>query len=77
MKCQSDYDNKKQELFRQSDDCIPEWWETENGSSSNLPPRVEDVSETDGAAEIEATRRGLLKKDEQGGLCLSCLESDE
>jgi len=77
MKCQSDYDNEKQELLRQSDECVPEWWETENTSSSNTHPRVEEVSETNGTAELEAIRRGLLKKDGSGGVCVSCSEGDE
>jgi hypothetical protein len=77
MKCQSDFDNTERELFRQSDDCFPEWWETENPASSSPPPRVKAASETDGTAENEAVRRGLLKKDEKGRMCVSCSEGAE
>jgi len=65
MKCQSDYDTKKDALLRQADDCVEEWWEGE-------PPKAEEplkmAKEEDDPALIvkkEVRKRGLLEGEEE------------
>jgi hypothetical protein len=77
MKCQSDYDSEEQALVRQTDECVQEWWEGESHPTNDGAPKVGETKQPVNAAENEAFRRGLLKRDESGGLCLSCLEGDE
>lgn len=76
MKCQSDFDNEKQEILRQVDECVTNWWETDKAETSNQPPAQAVVAESSVTAEVEAKRRGLLREEESGELCLSCKEGD-
>lgn len=77
MKCQSDYDTKDQAVFRQADECLEDWWSGESPEDKNLPTNAESLDTNSSAAKNEALRRGLLRKDDNGDLCLSCAEIDE
>jgi hypothetical protein len=72
MKCESDFDNEDQTLLRQADECVEPWWEgdkpAEQQKTAETPPAGQEL------VEEEALRRGLLKKDEEGNLCLACDE---
>ncbi|MFC1833501.1 hypothetical protein ACFL2Q_02035 [Thermodesulfobacteriota bacterium] len=77
MKCQSDYDNKDEAMLRQTDECMDPWWEPD-GRAAEEPPTEEETPDAQlGTAETESIRRGLLKQDESGDLCVSCPEGDE
>ncbi|MEW6138648.1 MAG: hypothetical protein AB1733_10480 [Thermodesulfobacteriota bacterium] len=75
MKCQSDFEPKEQEILRQADECVEEWWEP--GAEGKVPPqqKAEDA-ETSDIATREALRRGLVKEDQTGDLCLACPEEE-
>ena len=77
MKCQSDYDNKDEAMLRQADECVDAWWEPDGGAADGFPTEVEDADMQLGTAEIEAMRRGLLKQEESGDLCVSCPDDYE
>lgn len=77
MKCQSDYDNEEQAILRQGDECVQEWWDPESAQSEQKQTKKDDVLSTAETAEAEAIRRGLLKKDESGDLCISCPETEK
>lgn len=74
MKCQSDFDTEEQAQLRQADECVEEWWDPE--AKSAAIPAAETTGDSSGAeiAEAEALRRGLLRVDEEGGVCFSCPE---
>jgi hypothetical protein len=74
MKCQSDYDGEDQAIFRQSDECVEAWWDGESKATDDRPPEVEETDPPMNTAETEAIRRGLLKQEESGDLCVSCPE---
>jgi ribosomal protein S3AE len=77
MRCASDYDNDEQAMFRQADECVEEWWESEGRNPDRVIERAVEVPQGDVTAETEARRRGLLSEDESGNLCLSCPEKME
>lgn len=77
MKCQSDYDSKEQAMLRQADECVDAWWEPDGRTAEKPPTEVENTDAQLETAETEAIRRGLLKRDESGDLCVSCPEGDE
>ena len=77
MRCASDYDNEEQTMFRQADECVEEWWESESRHPETGLKRAVAVAQTDKNAETEALRRGLLREDESGKLCLACPENQE
>lgn len=77
MKCQSDYDSEDQVILRQVDECVEPWWDGENKGTDSRPPEVEETDQPVKTAETEAIRRGLLKQDESGDLCVSCPEHTE
>jgi hypothetical protein len=77
MKCQSDYDNKDEAMLRQADECMDPWWEPDGHAAEEAPTEQQNTEEQLGAAETEAIRRGLLKQDESGDLCVSCPEGDD
>jgi hypothetical protein len=76
MKCQSDYDNEDQAQLRQADECVEEWWDPEAkpGQPGYRKPQGDPDAEAVAVAESEGIRRGLLRVDEEGGVCLSCPE---
>ncbi len=77
MKCQSDYDSKDEAMLRQADECMEAWWEPDGRTAEETPTEVETTDAQLGTAETEALRRGLLKQDESGDLCVSCPEEDD
>ena len=77
MKCQSDYDNKDEAMMRQADECMEPWWDPDGSATEESPTKDETTDAQLGAAQNEAIRRGLLRKDESGDLCVSCPEGDE
>jgi hypothetical protein len=77
MKCQSDFDNKDEAMLRQADECTEAWWEPEDRAAEEGPTEPENTDAQLGTAENEAIRRGLLKQEESGDLCVSCPEGDE
>ncbi len=77
MKCQSDYDSKDEAILRQADECMEAWWEPDGSEAEGAPTEEETADAQLGTAETEAIRRGLLKQDESGDLCVSCPEGDE
>ncbi|MFH0958943.1 MAG: hypothetical protein V1897_09605 [Pseudomonadota bacterium] len=77
MKCQSDYDNEEQALVRQADECVQPWWDGEAQSAADQSPKVKAPEQEVNTAESEALKRGLLKQEQSGELCLSCPEGDE
>lgn len=74
MKCQSDYDNEDQAQLRQADECVDEWWDPEAKRADKPPTEGSEEVSAAAVAEAEGIRRGLLRVDEQGGVCLSCPE---
>jgi hypothetical protein len=77
MKCASDYDSKDEVILRQSDECVEEWWEPQNHNPEDDIDKREEAKSTVVTAETEALRRGLIRHDESGELCLSCPEEQE
>lgn len=77
MKCQSDYDDENQVALRQADECVEPWWEPASHAADESATEFENKDDLLGTAEKEALRRGLLKQDETGDLCVSCPERDE
>jgi hypothetical protein len=78
MKCQSDYDNEEQAILRQGDECLQDWWDPESADADKMPPKkADDVVSAAVTAEAEAIKRGLLKADENGDLCISCPEPEK
>lgn len=77
MKCQSDYDNKDEAMMRQADECMEPWWDPDGSAAEESATKGETTDAQVGTAETEAIRRGLLKQDERGDLCVSCPEGDE
>jgi hypothetical protein len=77
MKCQSDYDDENQVALRQADECVEPWWEPESRAADEGATEFENKDDLLGTVEKEALRRGLLKHDKTGDLCVSCSEGDE
>jgi hypothetical protein len=72
MKCQSDYDKEAESLLRQADECVEQWWEGEGESPEGVRTRPLEEVDLDSVAVKEALRRGLLRIDEEAGICMSC-----
>ncbi len=77
MVCQSDYDNEIQDILRQVDECVEEWWGESVRSTDERAQEIREAEPTRWAAETEAIRRGLLKHDGCGGLCIACPEGND
>ena len=77
MKCASDYDNQAEAIFRQADECVEEWWEPKERNPEKAIDQGDEVAPTEVIAESEALRRGLVRQDESGDLCLSCPEEQK
>jgi hypothetical protein len=75
MKCQSDY-GPHDDVLMQSDECIEPWWESE--AEPPQPKASEGPKESaETIIEHETLRRGLMKVDENGELCMSCPDRKE
>jgi hypothetical protein len=65
MICQSDYDSEGQARFRQSDECVEDWWEPKRQQAAPHEQGAPGPGISQRIVRREARRRGLLREEDE------------
>lgn len=76
MTCNSDFDDEKEALLRQADECVEPWWDP-NAKKMDTKPETQETTDPAEIAEAEALKRGLLKREDDGTTCMACSDNSE
>jgi hypothetical protein len=68
MKCQSDYDPETEEVLRQADECVEEWWDGEPQKAAKPGKKEGEEEDPTLIVKREVRKRGLTEGSEEAGL---------